>query len=104
MYLLPSSLDQLKRSGRISTPQAIVASLLNINMLLRFQNGKAVVEEKIRTKARAKNRFFKIIEDAGETHQLKEIGVMQAGVKEMALHRNEELEDDNHELRVKTEA
>ncbi|HLS61697.1 MAG TPA: DegV family protein [Virgibacillus sp.] len=103
MYLLPSSLDQLKRSGRVSTPQAIFASLLNINILLRFQNGKVVVEEKIRTKARAKNRFFQIIEDAVETHQLKEICVMHAGVKEMALHWKEELEDIHQQLRVKTE-
>jgi len=103
MYLLPSSLDQLKRSGRVSTPQAIFASLLNINILLRFQNGKVVVDEKIRTKARAKNRFFQIIEDAVETHQLKEICVMHAGVKEMALHWKEELEGIHQQLRVKTE-
>src|SRR5699024_10651662 len=39
-YLLPESFEQLKRSGRVSTPQAIFASLLNINLLLRFQDGK----------------------------------------------------------------
>lgn len=104
MYLLPSSLDQLKRSGRVSTPQAIFASLLNINLLLRFQNGKVVVDEKIRTKARAKNRFFQIIEDAVETHQLKEICVMHAGVKEMALNWKDELENIHQQLRVKTES
>src|SRR5699024_2958176 len=37
MYLLPASLNQLKRSGRVSTTQAVFASLLNINLLLRFE-------------------------------------------------------------------
>src|SRR5690625_2186010 len=37
MYLLPESMTQLKRSGRVSTTQAVFASLLNINLLLRFQ-------------------------------------------------------------------
>lgn len=103
MYLLPSSLEQLKRSGRVSTPQAMLASLLNINLLLRFQNGKVVVEEKIRNKRRAKRRLFKIIEDAVQKHQLKEMCVMHAGVKDMAQHWKEELEKLHQQLKVKTE-
>src|SRR5699024_2218198 len=82
MYLLPASLDQLKRSGRVSTTQAVFASLLNINLLLRFENGKVIVEEKIRTKKRAERRLHKIISDAVNRDRLKEICVMHSGVKE----------------------
>lgn len=103
MYLLPASLEQLKRSGRVSTPQAIFASLLNINLLLRFQQGKVVVDEKIRTKKRAKNRLFQIIADSIEKHQLKEICVMHAGVKEVALNWKEELEKIHNQIKVQTE-
>ncbi|HLR75303.1 MAG TPA: DegV family protein [Virgibacillus sp.] len=103
MYLLPSSLEQLKRSGRVSTPQAIFASLLNINLLLRFQNGKVIVEDKIRNKRRAKRRLFNIIEDAVQKHQLKEMCVMHAGVKDMAQNWKEELEKLHQQLKVKTE-
>lgn len=103
MYLLPESLEQLKRSGRVSTPQAIFASLLNINLLLRFQEGKVVVEEKIRTKKRAKLRLFEIIADAVEMNQLKEICVMHAGVKEKAQSWKEELEKLHTQIKVKTE-
>src|SRR5699024_12174555 len=81
MYLLPSSLEQLKRSGRVSTPQAIFASLLNINLLLRFQNGKVIVEERIRNKRRAKRRLFNVLETAIEKHQLREMSIMHAGGK-----------------------
>lgn len=104
MYLLPASLDQLKRSGRVSTSQAIFASLLKVNILLRFQNGKVVVEERIRTKVRAKNRLFQIISEAVETHHLKEVCFMYAGVKDQARNWKEELEKIHRHLKVKTEA
>src|SRR5699024_10771568 len=53
MFLLPANMDQLRKSGRVSTPQAIFASLLNINLLLTFDTeGKVVVADKIRTKVR----------------------------------------------------
>lgn len=104
MYLLPASLDQLKRSGRVSTPQAIFASLLNINLLLSFEEGKVIVDEKIRTKKKAKNRLFQIIADSIEKNQLKEICVMHAGVMEMAQNWKEELEKVHNQIKVKTEA
>lgn len=103
MYLLPSSLDQLKRSGRVSTPQAIFASLLNINLLLGFEDGKVIVEEKIRTKARAKRRLFQIIGEAVDKHQLKEICVMHAGFKDKAQSWKEELEKIHQQMKVKIE-
>src|SRR5690625_4273048 len=92
MYLLPSSLDQLKKSGRVSTPQAIFASLLNINLLLKFRDGKVVVDEKIRTKVRAKNHLFQIIDNAVKKHNIEEICVMHAGVIEKAQNWKTELE------------
>lgn len=103
MYLLPASLDQLKRSGRVSTPQAILASLLNINILLRFDDGKVVVDERIRTKVRAKKRFFEIISNAVEKHRLNEICVMHAGVKEVAQSWIEELQKIHEQLVIKSE-
>lgn len=103
MYLLPASLDQLKRSGRVSTPQAILASILNINIMLRFENGKVLVEERIRTKVKAKKRFFQIISDAVEKHRLNEICVMHAGVKEVAQTWIEELQRLHEQLVIKSE-
>lgn len=104
MYLLPSSLSQLKRSGRVSTTQAIFASLLSINLLLRFQDGKVIVEDKIRTKSRAKNRLFSIIDKAVNKHDLQEICLMYAGVKDKAQTWKEELEKLHKHLKIKTEA
>jgi len=103
MYLLPASLNQLKRSGRVSTTQAVFASLLNINLLLRFENGKVIVEEKIRTKQRAERRLYKIISDAIEKHHLEEISVMHAGVKERVQKWKKELEEIHKQMKVKIE-
>ena len=103
MYLLPASLAQLKRSGRVSTPQAVFASLLNINLLLRFENGKVIVEEKIRTKKRAERRLYQIISDAVKKQNLNEICVMHAGVKERAQSWKEEIENLHQQLKVKIE-
>src|SRR5690625_7538867 len=64
MFLLPASFKQLKRSGRVSTSQAIFASLLNINIILGFDDGKVIVEEKSRTKKRAKGKLFEKIQQA----------------------------------------
>lgn len=103
MYLLPASFEQLKRSGRVSTTQAVFASLLNINLLLGFDEGKVIVKEKVRTKKRAERRLNQIISEAVEKHHLKEICVMHAGVKERALNWKEELENIHQQLKVKIE-
>lgn len=101
MYLLPSSLDQLKRSGRVSTTQAIFASLLHINLILGFDEGKVVVTDKIRTKTKAERKVFQKIATAVEKYQLKEICVMHAGVKERAVHWKTEIENIHQQLKVK---
>src|SRR5690625_3454358 len=103
MYLLPESMTKLKRSGRVSTTQAVFASLLNINLLLRFQNGKVIVEDKIRTKKRAERRLFQTISEAVKAYQLKEICVMHAGMKERAQMWKEEIENVHKQLKVKIE-
>src|SRR5690625_329038 len=103
MFLLPSSFEQMKRSGRVSTPQAVFASLLSINLILGFDDGAVVVKEKIRTKKRAERRFCRIISDAVEKYQLNEICVMHAGVIDRAHKWKEEIEDMHEQLKVKIE-
>lgn len=103
MYLLPESFEQLKRSGRVSTSQTIFANLLHINLLLRFNNGKILVEEKIRTKKKTKNRIFQIIDEAMKENQFKEMCIMHAGMKEKALKWKEELENIHDEIKIQVE-
>lgn len=103
MYLLPKNLDQLKRSGRVSTTQTVFANLLNINLLLKFENGKVIVEDKIRSKKKAVRRVFQIIEQAIEEKKFKEMCILHAGVKEEALKWKEELEQLYEDVKFKVE-
>src|SRR5699024_2361443 len=104
MFLLPASFSQLKRSGRVSTTQAIFASLLNINVILGFDNGKVIVEERIRTKKRAKKRMFEMIDQAVQKYQLKEMSVMHAGLLDTANLWKEEIEKFHKQIKVKVES
>lgn len=103
MYLLPENLEQLKRSGRVSTTQTVFANLLHINLLLAFENGKVVVQEKIRSKKKATRRIFRMIEQAITEHQIKEICILHAGVKEKAEAWKAELEKIHHSVHFKIE-
>ncbi|CQR48555.1 DegV domain-containing protein [Paraliobacillus sp. PM-2] len=103
MYLLPESLEQLKRSGRVSTTQAAFANLLSINLLLKFEDGKVVVQEKIRSKRKAARKIFQIVEKAITDHHVKEVCILHAGVKEKAEHWKSELEKIHHSIQFKIE-
>lgn len=101
MYLLPASLEQLKRSGRVSTSRAILASLLNIQLILGFDDGKVVVHSKIRSKKRAQKKFFDLIREAVSEHQLKELCVMHAGVRDAAEQWKQDIEQIHERLKVR---
>src|SRR5690625_549754 len=101
MYLLPASLEQLKRSGRVSTSRAILASLLNIQLILGFDDGKVVVHSKIRSKRRAKGKLFDLIREAVSEHQLKELCVMHAGVRDAAEQWKQDIEQIHERLKVR---
>ncbi len=104
MYLLPESFDQMRKSGRVSTAQALFASLLNMHVILGFDNGKVIVEEKVRTKKRAHRKLREIIEQAIEKHDLTEMCVMHAGVKEKALEWKEEIQEAHTQLKIQIES
>ncbi|MBU5594707.1 DegV family protein [Amphibacillus sp. MSJ-3] len=103
MYLLPKSFEQMKRSGRVSTTQAVFANLLNINLILQFDNGKVVVESKIRSQKKAVQHLFQKIEEVYKKGDIKELGIMHAGAKEVANQWKDELIKLHENLKIKVE-
>lgn len=103
MYLLPKSLDQLKRSGRVSTTQAVFANLLKINLVLQFENGKVIVEEKIRSHKKAVQHLFNKVGDVYRSGSVQEIGIMHAGAKEVAEQWKLEFSKLYKDLAIKIE-
>ncbi|NMO97797.1 DegV family protein [Paenibacillus lemnae] len=57
-YLIPASLNRLHASGRVSGTQLLLSNLLKIHLLLRFDEGKVVVDEKIRTFKKARQKMM----------------------------------------------
>ena len=48
IYFAPYTLNQVKRSGRVSCAAAFMGELLGIRPLIKFEYGVAIIEEKIR--------------------------------------------------------
>ncbi|UQZ34130.1 DegV family protein [Paenibacillus sp. PK3_47] len=82
-YLIPASLSQLHRSGRLSGSQLLLGQLMRIHLLLKFDEGKIVVVDKIRTFKKTKQRLLETLQkDIG---LIQDICIMHANNREEAL-------------------
>ncbi|WP_313640381.1 DegV family protein [Paenibacillus sp. FSL K6-0276] len=88
-YLIPASLTQLHRSGRVSGSQVVLSQLLRINLLLRFDEGKVIVVEKIRTMKKTQQALLDIFkQDVG---LVSDVCIMHSNNLEMALKLEEDI-------------
>ncbi|QHJ69210.1 DegV family protein [Planococcus halotolerans] len=55
LSFIPSSLNQLHKSGRVSGTQNFLSNILNIKLVITFVDGITVMKEKVRSNKRAKN-------------------------------------------------
>lgn len=56
LSFIPSNLNQLHKSGRVSGTQAFLSNILNIKLVITFEDGITVLKEKVRSNKRAKSR------------------------------------------------
>ncbi|KAA1042404.1 DegV family protein [Macrococcus equipercicus] len=103
LLLQPKNLHQLKRSGRVTASQSFLAGLLNIQLILHFEEGKVAPFEKMRTKKKVFERLIAIASENIENHQLTEIAVMNAGDLEQAKKYVEALQALHPELLIHEE-
>lgn len=83
-YLIPASLSQLHRSGRVSGTQVVLSQLLRINLLLRFdEEGKVVVVEKVRTMKKTTQMLLDIFK--ADIDLVKDVCIMHSNNLEVAL-------------------
>lgn len=100
LYLVPSNLDQLKKSGRLSNAQAILGAILKINLVIKFDQGKVVMSEKIRTEKKVKAFFVDLVNEASQ--QTNEVCVIHADDEAKALEWKQEIEKLHPNLHVRT--
>ncbi|AKG34449.1 DegV family protein [Paenibacillus durus] len=97
-YMLPTSLTQLHRSGRVSGSQLVLSQLLRIHLLLRFDGGKVFVAEKIRTFKKTKQKLLEILKK--DVELIKDVCIMHANNVEEARKLDEEIKDMAPALRT----
>lgn len=90
-YLIPACLQHLHRSGRVSGTQLVLSQLLKIHLLLRFEEGKVVVNEKIRTFKRAKQRMLEVLKV--DMEKVKHVCIMHADNQEEANTIKQQIAD-----------
>lgn len=88
-YLIPANLSQLHRSGRVSGTQLVISQLLRIHLLLRFVEGKIIVEDKIRTFKKAKLKLMDILKR--DIDLVKSVCIMHANNIEEAFQMEKEI-------------
>lgn len=97
-YLIPASLHRLHSSGRVSGTQLAVSQLLRIHLLLRFDQGKIVVAEKIRTFKKARQRMMDVLKE--DIKKIRKVCIMHANNEEEAKQMEQEITSSHPSLQT----
>ncbi|MCM3586014.1 DegV family protein [Mesobacillus maritimus] len=100
LIMAPGSLEQLHKGGRLSTAQAIIGGLIKMKLIVKFDEGKVILFDKIRTERKVKERLFQIFDEA--SHLIEEASIIHANIKETAEEWREELEQKYPQIRFTT--
>jgi len=78
LYLVPSNLDQLHKSGRVSGSQKLLASLFNIKPILAIEDGAAKIKDKVRTEKKAIAWLVNKLKEDLETKSVRKVAIVHA--------------------------
>lgn len=84
VYLIPHSFSQMKKSGRVSASQSMLASLLKVQLKLEFEDGKVVVGHKVRTRKKMVSHMLELMEDHMKEDGLETLSIIHAGHRSLA--------------------
>ncbi|MBM7694526.1 DegV family protein with EDD domain [Peribacillus deserti] len=85
LYLVPSNLNQLHKSGRVSGTQKMLADLFKIKPILSIENGEAKIKEKVRTEKRALAWLISQLQEENKQYKIRKAAVVHANNAEQAL-------------------
>ncbi|CAD2070769.1 DegV family protein [Phocicoccus pinnipedialis] len=60
-YFIVNDLTNLQKGGRLSNAQAFLGGILRIKPILKFENGKIIATEKIRTMKKAQDKVIQLV-------------------------------------------
>nr|WP_156931893.1 DegV family protein [Bacillus sp. J37] len=93
-YFMVDDLSNLQKGGRLSGAQALIGSLLQVKPILHFEDKVIVPFEKVRTRKKALNRVFELLDEVAGQNEPMRVVVIHA-------NRSEEAEKMQQELSVK---
>ncbi len=94
LSFIPASLNQLHKSGRVSGTQTFISNLLNIKLVIGFDDGKTVMMEKVRTNKRAKDHVTALLREDMAKGSVPEVAVIHCNnVPDSEIWMNELLQE-----------
>ncbi|RXK17983.1 DegV family protein [Macrococcus sp. DPC7161] len=103
LFLQPKNLSQLKKSGRVSKAQSLLAGILNIQLILKFEDGKIYPIDKVRTKKKVFEGMKKHISEEINVFKPSEIAVIYAGDLEEGNQYTNWLKETYPDINIVTE-
>ena len=100
LSFIPANLNQLHKSGRVSGTQAFLSNLLNIKVVISFEDGKPVMKEKVRANKRAKINVTDLLRSDMKNSSIPEIAVIHCNNVMNAESWKEELLQEFPNLKV----
>ena len=94
LYLVPSNLDQLHKSGRVSGSQKLLASLFNIKPILSIEEGAAKIKDKVRTDKKSQAWLVNKLKEDLESKKVQKVAIVHANDLDRAI-RLEKLVNDS---------
>ncbi len=99
-YFVVDDLSHLHRGGRLNAAQFLVGSMLKIKPIIYFKDKKLEPFEKIRTKKKAVDRIFQLLEEDVKKGGQFKLSVVQANVIEEAVTIKKQIEESYNNVEV----
>lgn len=94
LSFIPANLNQLHKSGRVSGTQTFLSHLLNIKVIINFENGKAVMKEKVRSIKKAKKNVTALLRADMVKGTVPEVAVINCNnASDAKIWKNELLQE-----------
>ncbi|MCM3588640.1 DegV family protein [Mesobacillus maritimus] len=97
-YVLIGSLEQLHRSGRMSSAKFYLGSLLKVKPIISIQDGALEVTEKARSEKKAKEKIFSHLREAYKRNKITEVWLLYGLYPQTANEWKRELEAEFTEI------
>ena len=92
LMFIPANLEKLHKSGRVSGTAMFISNLLNIKLVIKYEDGVCIVDKKVRAEKRAKQAIIDNLNSAIAKSEVREVAVIHTNDEAAANAWKQELE------------